>query len=25
VPPIVLFIILQRWFMKGLTAGAIKL
>lgn len=25
VPPIVLFIVLQRWFMKGLTAGAIKL
>ncbi len=25
VPPIVLFIVLQRWFMKGLTAGALKL
>jgi ABC-type glycerol-3-phosphate transport system permease component len=25
VPPILLFIVLQRWFMKGLTDGAVKL
>jgi ABC-type glycerol-3-phosphate transport system permease component len=25
VPPVLLFIVLQRWFMRGLTAGAVKL
>jgi ABC-type glycerol-3-phosphate transport system permease component len=25
IPPIVLFIVLQRWFMRGLTAGALKM